>query len=156
MFQAFFTCSAVCLVLLSLEHLGGARNIPASASASGEINSLSSHMNKISLGSQDRNLCDLQRNPQNPRVLLSKSTSISNRITIPSPNHVTKYISFWWRGFQTGRTVDFLGGITAFLIKMKRNASDAAEASPQASVFPLFILAQASTTLPETPEYKDG
>ena len=39
---------------------------------------------------------------------------------------------------------------------MKRNASDAAESSPQASDFPLFILAQASATWPKLPNTRTG
>jgi hypothetical protein len=127
----------------------GARNIPASASASGEINSLSSHMNKISLGSQDRNLL-------RSATKLTKPPSSGIQIYLQPHHHSLSSsrdkntfpiscVLFWWRAFQTGRTDDFLGGISAFLIKMKRNASDAAEAFPQASA-----------TLPETPEYKDG
>ena len=161
MFQAFFTCSAVGLVLLSLEHLG----VPGTSLHRHPLRAKSTafHLTwtRFLLAVKIAISCDLQRNPQNPRVLPSKS--IFNRITSQFPLPITwqntfpiSCVLFWWRGFQTGRTEGFLGGITAFLIMMKRNASDAAEASPQASDFPLFILAQASATLPETPEYKDG
>ena len=81
---------AVCLVLLSLEHLGVPgtslhRHPPRAKSTAFHLT-----WTRFLLAVKIAISCDLQRNPQNPRVLPSKS--IFNRITIPSPNHVTKYI----------------------------------------------------------------
>lgn len=93
MFQAFFTCSGCLFGPSQPRTPWGARNIPASASASGEINSLSSHMNKISLGSQDRNLLRSATKPTKPPSSAIQIYLQPHHITIPSPNHVTKYIS---------------------------------------------------------------